>query len=75
MKMVLDDNLTVGDIVGFHLTYLDYECLYDAELEAAKKVVEETTLRTVNAFELLMAKGREFPEKKKQRYSIFGAFV
>ena len=65
--MVLDGNLTVGDVVGFNLKYLTFERKSDSELAEFQAVVEATTKKTVNAFQLLMAKGREFPDKKKQR--------
>lgn len=68
--MVLDEQLTVGDVVGFHLKYLSFDCASDPELEEYRTVVAETTKKTINAFQYMMAGGRGFPEKKKQRYFV-----
>lgn len=68
--MDLDENLTVADIAGFNIRYLDFLCTSDEEMETALAVVTETTKKASNAFEILMSHGREFPKRKTRRLDI-----
>ena len=67
----MSPDLTVGDIISFNIKYLEFDCQYDQDREEMKEVVQETTKKAINAFELLMAKGRAYPDEKKNRYFFF----
>ena len=69
--MSLYDTVLVGDLSKFGIKYVDIECQPDQDLEEMKTVVETTTKKATCAFELLMAKGRSFPTKRKSRYCEF----
>ena len=66
--MALYDTVLVGDLSKFDIKYVDIECQPDKDLEELKTVVETTTKKASCAFELLMARGRSFPTKRKNRY-------
>ncbi|WAR05310.1 hypothetical protein MAR_020679 [Mya arenaria] len=65
-EMELEESLRVEDVLGFNIKYITFVCKPDAELEEFHQVLQATTTKTLNAFELLMAKGRDFPNEKKQ---------
>lgn len=67
--MNLEETLLVADLLHFNIKYITIECQPDAKLEEFKAVIEETTKKTVNAFELMMAKGRDYPKEKESRYT------
>lgn len=66
--MVLHDEILVGDLTKFGIKYLTIECQPDEELEEMKAVVQEVTKKAANAYEIIMAKGRSLPKKRKNRY-------
>ena len=74
-EMALEETLLVSDVLHFNVKYLTFECRPDTELEDFKAVVDETTRKTMNAFEVLMAKGRDYPKEKGRRYRIKYWFI
>lgn len=57
----------MGDLVGFQMKYLEFVC--EPENEPAMNTgvliaAESATRKAINAFQVLMAKGRSFPAKK-----------
>ena len=70
----IDGNLTVGEVVsGFGMKHFQFSCeveeSQDTELRAALTQAAQTaTRKTIDAFQLLMAKGRAYPTPKTTRY-------
>jgi hypothetical protein len=59
--------LTVGEVVhNFSLRSFTFSCKAqtDSEVNELRQHAEIATKKAVNAFELLMAGGRSFPDKK-----------
>ena len=62
--MTLDET---SDVLHFDIRYLAFECRPDTVLEEFKAVVENTR-KTMCAFEVLMAKCRDYPNEKERKY-------
>ena len=74
-QTALEETLLVSDVLHFNIKYLTFECRPDTEFEEFKAVVDETTRKTMNAFEVLMAKGRDYPKEKGRRYRIISKYL
>lgn len=64
--------LTVGEVVhNFSLRSFTFICKEqtDSEVCELRQHAEIATKKAVNAFELLMAGGRSFPDKKQKRFA------
>lgn len=64
-------SVSVGDLVGFQMKYLEFVCEPEDEPAMNTGVLiaaESATRKAINAFQVLMAKGRSFPAKKTSRY-------
>lgn len=64
-------SLSVGEVVrNFSLRSFIFTCKAtdDSELNELQQHAVNATKKAVNAFELLMAGGRSFPDKKRSRY-------
>lgn len=64
-------SLSVGEVVhNFSLRSFLFICKTtdDPELNKLQQHAANATKKAVNAFELLMAGGRSFPDKKRSRY-------
>lgn len=65
--------VSVGDLVGFQMKYLEFVCEPEDEHALNTGVLiaaESATRKAVDAFQILMAKGHSFPAKKISRYMI-----
>ncbi|XP_033752448.1 uncharacterized protein LOC117336165 isoform X2 [Pecten maximus] len=66
--------LSVGDVMNFNVKSLEYHCRCDDEVEELKQKIEDSskqaTQKTINAFELLMAGGRDFVKKKERSSGV-----
>lgn len=69
----VDGNLSVGEIIhGFGMKVLRFSCSKREPTgnnlpDLMKKSAEVATTKAIDAFQLMMAKGREVPEKRKAR--------
>lgn len=77
----VDSNLTLGDCVSaFGIKYIKFLCKESQKehladiLECINTASAEATTKAVNAFQLLMAGGKVFPQKKQTRY-LFVHFI
>ena len=47
------------------MKYVEFSCKQNEDIQLMNEIIEKTTKQTVNAFQLLMAGGRAFVERKK----------
>lgn len=63
-------SLTLSSIKDMGINYIVFSCINDHEVDVAvglKSMVEKTTRKTVDAFQMLMAGGRAYPKFKRNR--------
>ena len=67
VSIPVDTDVTVGDLNSFGTKSLTLKCVSDPDLDIVQAAAEEATVKASNSFEILMAKGRTFPVKRKKR--------
>jgi hypothetical protein len=65
----VDGMLSIADVIHMNVKSIQFSCkaVINSEAILAKSILEKTTRKAVNAFELLRAGGRSYVEKKTRR--------
>ncbi|XP_077981634.1 uncharacterized protein LOC144436663 [Glandiceps talaboti] len=70
---VTQSNIQLGTVSqNFSIKYVRVQCQRDPISREMEDIVEETTTKAVNAFEILIAGGREFVRKRVKKPSSSG---
>lgn len=63
-----EGQVSIGDLTErLKMKYVEFKCQKNEMTQLLEDVVEKTTRQTVNAFQILMAGGRTYTEKKTKR--------